>query len=85
MQDRSINGLHLKMKAGLLSAANIVDDYVDLPGILLVWINDNKNRADRSVVAKVLALLTTLAQVYRRHSRTLEEAKCFPAMDRLSF
>ena len=67
MQDRSLNGVHLKVRSGLLTVADIVENYVDLPGVLLTYINENKHRASRESFARVLAVLRAVAEVPRPH------------------
>ncbi len=67
MQDRSLNGVHLKIKSGLLTVADIVDNYLDLPGVLLTYINENKQRASRDSFARVLAILKAISEVPAAH------------------
>jgi hypothetical protein len=67
IQDRSINGIYVKVKSLLLTVDEIVDTFTDLPGILFNWINQNKQRASRDLVGKVLFILRLIAQVEIRN------------------
>ena len=63
VQDRSLNGVYLKVKSGLLSVTEIVENYVDLPGVLLSYINENKSRATRDNFTRVLSILKAISEV----------------------
>ena len=63
MQDRSINGIHLKVKSGLLTITDIVENYMDLPGVLLGYINQNKMRASRECFSRVIIVLKCISEV----------------------
>lgn len=63
IQDRSVSGLFGKVKTGSLSVADIAANYTDLPGVLLMFINEQKSRTGRDTLSKVVGILRALSEV----------------------
>jgi hypothetical protein len=55
--------LYSKVRTGSLPVRDIAANYVDLPGVLLTYVNDHKNRASRETLSKIVAILKALSDV----------------------
>ena len=78
IQDRSISGLFGKLRTGSLTAADIAANYVDLPGVLLTFVNEQKTRAGRETLGKVVAILRAVSDVHDNHPRMPVGVTCWP-------
>ena len=85
IKNRSIATIYSKIKAKLLTVDEIVNSYFTLPGILLEWINENKDDLHRDTLDKILEIFKKIAEVLSFLQRNQMVAKFFQRAEQSSF